>query len=106
MDGIIIFFLFHWWAMRIFYKITDFDKPNSILRDKIESDLLYKLCSCKLCMESHIGFILSIPIIIWTILYLNKTGYSLENFAYVCHYFVIGYISAGLSNILNMFIND
>lgn len=94
MDTFIVFFLFHWWAMRIFYKLTDFDKADSKLRDKIKSDFLYQLLSCKLCMESHIGFLFSLPFV-WYL--YNNDGFA--------PFFLIGYASAGLMNILNHLID-
>jgi hypothetical protein len=67
----IYFFLLYYWFLIGFYKITDLDKPDSWVRNKIPQgkigNFFYKMSECQYCMESNIGLLLSIPVIIYNI---------------------------------------
>jgi len=97
MSELLGFYFLFWWAMQIFYKITSLDQEDCKIKNKVRriknkltGDFLSELVDCQICMESHIGLIVSIPI---AYLYFD---YKL---------LLLGYSAAGLNNIIYRIIN-
>jgi hypothetical protein len=95
---IVVFYLLFWWFIQVFYKVTYLDQEDCSIKNKVRrivwkrtGDFLSALVDCELCMESHIGFLISIPIAIqyqdWRLL-------------------LLGYSAAGLNNIIKRIINE
>ncbi len=92
MNFFLSFFLLFWWAMQIFYKLTGLRDGGSALlekaagiKNKYLGDFIYSLLQCELCMESHLGALLALPL-----------AYYMEQ----PELFFFGYMSAGLSHII------
>ena len=95
----IFFYILFFWFMLVFYKWSELDKPDSWLRNKIPNkgkfwDFVYKLSKCQLCMESHIGFLLALPIFIY-----NMVDYQGVEF------FFYGWAAAGYNYIVKTVLN-
>lgn len=85
------FYLLFWWVMCIIYKVTDIQNPNGKIREYVQLkpreskfwDFVDKLFQCEFCMESHIGFCLSLPIFLytqyWEIFFWGWCAASLSN---------------------------
>lgn len=63
----------------------------AIKRSKRAIDFIYKLLECQLCMESHIGFLISIPI-----------AYCYQDLIFM----LLGYSAAGFNNIIKRLIHE
>ena len=92
------FYLLFWWFMQIFYKITSLDKEDCRIKTLVRGmkakrtgDILSGLVDCQLCMESHLGFFLSIPI-----------AFYYEDYMLL----LLGYSAAGFNNIIKKIINE
>lgn len=92
LSELIIFYLFFWWLIQVFYKITSLDQEDCKIKTFVRNikakrtgDFLSSLVDCQLCMESHIGFLISLFI------FYNYCNYE---------YLLLGYSAAGLNNII------
>lgn len=92
-EHFVYLFLLHWWLMCLIYKITELDKGDnefiawaSRLKNKFLRWFWYELFTCRFCIESHVGMILSIPL-----------AYEFNNISLL----LFGWMSAALCNIIN-----
>lgn len=95
---LIVFYLLFWWLIQIFYKVTSLDQEDCKIKNfvrrikaKRTGDFLSALVDCQLCMESHIGFVISISI-----------AYFYNDWRLI----VLGYSAAGLNNIIKRVIGN
>ena len=98
MSEIVVFYLLFWWFIQVFYKITSLDQEDCKiktfvrqLKAKRTGNVLSDLVDCQLCMESHLGFIISLPIAFY------YYDYKL---------LLLGYSAAGFNNIIKRIINE
>lgn len=96
MSELIFFYLLFWWLIQIFYKITELDQEDCKIKTYVRrikqkqiGDFLSNLVDCQLCMESHIGFLISIFLV-----------YNYCNYEYI----LLGYSAAGFNNIVKRII--
>lgn len=89
---LIIAFLLYWWSLQLIYKLTELNKPDNKfynwavnIKNKFIQWFFTELFQCQFCIESHIGFIYSIPISVYC------SDLKL---------LVLGYAFAGLSDII------
>lgn len=99
-------FLLYWWCMQLIYKLTDFDEINSTLRNRLPNNAVgnffYKLFSCQFCMESHIGFLLTLPISYNALCFVWNDGITYDNIIGNLHLIFIGWIFAAMANIIKL----
>jgi hypothetical protein len=91
----LILFPFYWWLIQLFYKLTDLDKPDNVyyswacnIKNKFLGWFFTSLFECQFCMESHIGFILSLGLVFYY-----------DNLELI----ILGYAFAGLRDIIKRF---
>lgn len=100
----IFFFLLYYWFCDFFVVATKLDQEFSPLRDwatRLKSDKIENALTCPFCRNSHLGFLLSIPIVFAKSIELY---YSLDVYLFLCgnwFYFFFGWASAGLKNIID-----
>ena len=111
MEQFIYFFLFYYWFCDFFVTITKLDSENSPLRDwaankkgKIGDFFWHIFDVCRFCLFSHLGFLLSIPIIIVKSIELYC---SLDWYLFIVanwYYFFFGYMATALKGLIEQFL--
>lgn len=98
MRELVVFYLLFWWFIQLFYNVTSLDQEDCRIKTYVRNmkakrtgDFLSELVDCQLCMESHIGFIISVPIVF----YYNDW-----------RLLALGYSAAGLNNIIKRLIEN
>lgn len=104
-----LFLIFHW-LMQLIYKLTDFDKPNSKIRDNLPQNkvgnFFYRMFECQFCMESHVGFIISLPFSFTVIEKWILVDFSTLFFYQNIHLIFIGWVLAAANSIIKSIKND
>lgn len=109
MEQFLFFFLLHQWAVSVFIKLNHLTEEHSTIRtwaanikNRPLGDFFYGALECvSPCLESHIGLLLSIPIVVYKTIELVYSDFDFYFIGSNWYYFLFGWMAAGLSIVID-----